>query len=58
MILEIMNVDGAEVELACSHLELWSKIEDFMQNLVASSFQSLFMCKYSLITSVEPIAPL
>lgn len=56
LILEIMNVDGAGVELACSHLELWSKIEDFMQNLVASIFQSLFMCKYSLITSVEPIA--
>lgn len=27
-----------------------------MQNLVASIFQSLFMCKYSLITSVEPKA--
>lgn len=56
LILEIMNVDGAGVELAWSHLELWSKIEDYMQNLVASIFQSLFMCKYSLITSVEPKA--
>lgn len=56
LILEIMNVDGAEVELAWSHLELWSKIEDYMQNLVASIFQSLFMCQYCLITSVEPKA--
>lgn len=56
LILEVVNVDGAGVELAWSHLELWSKIEDYMQNLVASIFQSLFMCKYSLITSVEPKA--
>lgn len=56
MIPEVISVDRAEAELAPTHLEWWNKIEDYMQKLVASIFQSLSMCKYSLITGAEPMA--
>lgn len=56
MIPEIISGDRAEVKLARIHPELWNKIEDYMQNLVASLFQSHFMCKHSLVTNVERVA--